>query len=108
MSTWEFTEASSWGDRPVARRISDVRPRGRLVVTGTIVAVGTVKVGRSESFSCEVDDGTGTMTVIFVGRTHLPGIEVGAKCTVEGTARVEKGGVAVWNPLYRLEPLAAQ
>lgn len=104
MSSSEFTEAASWGGRRVARRIADVDSRMRVVVTGTIIAMRTLNVGGSDSLSCEIDDTTGTMRVLFVGRDRVPGMHVGTRCTLEGTARGEKGDFSVWNPLYRLEP----
>ena len=74
MSTGEFTQAACWGGRPVARKIADVVPRGRVVVTGEL------------------------------GRRSVAGLAVGTRCTVEGTARMEDGRLVVWNPLYRIEP----
>ena len=36
MSTGEFTDAASWGGRPVAHKIADAVPGGRVVVAGTV------------------------------------------------------------------------
>jgi hypothetical protein len=102
-----FTSDACWGGRPVARRIADACPRYRLVVTGTITAIRVVELGESYGLRCELDDDTGQVALVFVGRAEIPGVVKGARCTVEGTAR--QGGdnqseLEVWNPLYRFEP----
>jgi RecG-like helicase len=103
VSSTEFTSASEWGGRPVARVIADARPRGRIVVTGTVVEVATIRVGHVISYRCLLDDGTGQVGLLFIGRNAIPGLVVGTRCTVEGTVRREDNGLVVWNPLYRLE-----
>jgi hypothetical protein len=48
-------------------------------------------------------DGSGEVGLLFLGRSSVPGIEVGARCTVEGTARMRSDRLVLWNPIYRLE-----
>jgi hypothetical protein len=98
-----FTEGSWWGGRPVARKIGEVVPRGRLVVTGTIVEAKMVLVVDIASYCCVVGDGTGQVDLIFLGRRVVPGLGVGSGCTVEGTVTYEGDRLVVWNPLYRLD-----
>jgi len=103
VSSTEFTDASEWGGRPIARVIADALPRGRIVVTGTVVEVATVRIGHARSYRCLLDDGSGQVGLLFIGRNAIPGLAVGTRCTVEGTVRREDDGLVVWNPLYRLE-----
>lgn len=103
MSSTEFTNASEWGGRPVARVIADALPRGRIVVTGTVVEVATVQVAHASSYRCLLDDGSGQLVLLFIGRNAIPGLAVGARCTVEGTVTRDDNWLVVWNPLYRLE-----
>ena len=51
-------------------------------------------------FEAELCDGTGTITLRFMGRTHIPGIVVGSHMTVEGTPGVEGGTLVMLNPVY--------
>lgn len=95
---------ASWGGRPVARRIVDARGRMRLVAKGTITATGVVRVALSYACRCELDDGTGQVALIFLGRSEIPGMVKGAPCTVEGTTRDEGAELVLLNPLYTLEP----
>jgi RecG-like helicase len=83
--------------------IADARPRGRIVVTGNVVEVATVRVGNASSYRCLLDDGSGQVGLLFIGRHAIPGLAVGTRCTVEGTVKREGDGLVVWNPLYRLE-----
>ena len=75
-----------------------------MVTTGTICSSETTEVGGSISFSCVLFDGSGEIGLLFLGRSSVPGIEVGARCTVEGTARMGPDHLVLWNPIYRLEP----
>jgi hypothetical protein len=103
VSSFEFTDAVCWGGRPVARRITDARPRRRLVVTGTIRGTETTIVGGSTSYACVLADGTGEIGLLFLGRQVIPGLVGGVRCTVEGTARMGDGRLVLWNPHYRIE-----
>ena len=104
MSSTEFYEDDVWGGRPVARKISDALPRARVVVSGVIDATGLNADYGTTSFECTLDDGTGKIALVFLGRRTVAGLSVGARCTVEGTAKIEGGRLVVWNPLYRIEP----
>jgi hypothetical protein len=74
---------------------------------GVIVAakVGSSKDGSPASlgYRCTLDDGTGQVDLLFIGRRLVSGLTVGARCHVEGTARMDRGPLTPWNPLYRLE-----
>jgi two-component system sensor histidine kinase KdpD len=104
MSSFEFTDAATWAGRPVARKAADTRSQGRVVVTGTIRTAQVVTRGSSPAYCCTLDDGTGQLDLLFLGRTGVPGLTVGTRCSVEGTATGTDGDrLVVWNPLYRLE-----
>ncbi len=103
MSTGEFIGPARSGGRPVARKIVDAVPRGRVVVTGVIYSTQVTKERGAASYVCRLDDGTGELGLVFLGRHSIAGMMVATRCTVEGTARMQGGGLTVWNPLYRLE-----
>lgn len=104
MSTFDFTQAHRWGGRPVAVTVRDAEPRGRVVVTGTILDLDVVDRGGVASLLGRLDDGTGQIDLLFLGRVDVAGLGKGIRCTVEGTARMGGGRLVIWNPLYRLEP----
>ena len=103
MSTGEFTQAACWGGRPVAHQIADAFPRGRVVVAGVIHSTEVTTEHGTASYLCVLDDGTGELELLFLGRRSVTGLGVGTRCTVEGTARMDGGRLVVWNPLYRIE-----
>jgi hypothetical protein len=84
-------------------RIADAAPRTRTVVTGTIFEVNTVSIGGARSCFVALGDQSGEIGLLFLGRPIVPGLVVGARCTVEGTVRLDGGRPVIWNPLYVLE-----
>jgi RecG-like helicase len=104
MSPGEFTEDACWGGRPVARKIADTVPRGPVVVTGLVHSTQVTTEHGTSSYLCMLDDGTGELGLLFLGRRSVAGLAVGTRRTVEGTARMEGGQLVVWNPIYRIEP----
>jgi hypothetical protein len=104
MSADEFTDAVCWGCRPVARKIAEAEPRGRVVVTGTIRSAEVLDRYGTLSYVCLLDDDTGEIGLLFLGQRGVAGMVAGTRCTVEGTARLADGRLMVWNPIYRIEP----
>jgi deoxyinosine 3'endonuclease (endonuclease V) len=49
-------------------------------------------------------DGTGAISVVFLGRRGLAGVDVGTRMLVEGTVGIHKSRLAIMNPAYRLLP----
>ena len=107
MSDWsDFTEAPCWGGHPVARSIAEAAPRRRVVVTGVISATRVTEECGTPAYECLLDDGCGELRLRFGGRRNVAGLDVGVRCTVEGTARGGDSQLVVWNPIYRIEPVA--
>lgn len=104
MSNFEFTGADTWAGRSVAGKVSEAGPRVRLVATGNICGFSLIDIGGSRSASYRLDDGTGQVDLVFLGRPRVAGLSCGTRLTIEGTCRMEQGKLTVWNPLYRIEP----
>ena len=49
-----------------------------------------------------MEDGSGQLVVVFLGRREVPGIGVGTHLTVEGRVLVHHSRWIVLNPLYTL------
>jgi two-component system sensor histidine kinase KdpD len=90
--------------RHVATRISDVRSQDRVRLAGTILAAGTVAVGRGPAWRCVLADGTGELDLLFLGRAVVAALAEGTRCTVQGTAIPRQGRLTMWNPRYEIEP----
>ena len=84
----------------VAEKIRNARPRGRVSVTGGVVSSAPTRHGGSIACRVEIDDGTGTLALLFFGRGSIPGLIVGACVRVGGTALPDGTGLVIWNPRY--------
>jgi hypothetical protein len=82
--------------------ISAVVPRRPTMVAGQVVAVAA-HVRPWVRLCVELCDGTGTITLRFLGRTEIPGIVRGCHLRVEGTPWMEEGLLVMINPLYEFE-----
>jgi RecG-like helicase len=87
---------------PIAAR--DVRWRNRATLEGRIRSVYVGPVSGSPALEAELYDETGGITLIFLGRRSIPGVEPGAKMRVEGMVGETEGYLAMFNPSYRLLP----
>jgi amino acid transporter len=82
--------------------IADVRRRQRGTVEGRITTLRVQPARGSDSLECVIEDGTGTMSVVFTGRRQIGGVESGARIRVRGTASIYRNRLAVFNPVYTL------
>ena len=51
-------------------------------------------------FDVEITDGTGSITLRFIGRDAVPGMRPGRCVRVQGTPAEEQGRLIMLNPLY--------
>ncbi len=87
--------------------IGSVEHRKRVRVAGRVRAVNVQPWSGVPTFECMLVDGTGALTIAFLGRREIPGIEPGTKLIVEGAIGSHHGQLAMLNPLWEfLEPVA--
>ena len=109
MSGWLPGGSTHWGGRPVARTVSEAGPRQRVVLTGTPdlgdrpAPPGPGGPARPADprpyLEAELDDGTGTLTLRWLGREPSRGSPSAPLLTAEGTVLVEHGRHVVLNPI---------
>jgi len=76
---------------------------GRAVVEGRIRVVEIKPVERNSVLACEISDGTGALTALFYGRSHIPGLVCSARVRLRGTVGFRADGHPVMiNPAYEL------
>jgi two-component system sensor histidine kinase KdpD len=51
---------------------------------------------------CTLDDGTGQVDLVFVGRDRVPGVKQGVNCTAKGVVSLDAGRGVLLNPWYCL------
>ena len=104
--------ATQWGGRPVARTVAEAAPRCRVILTGTVRSVairrgrtfgGPLLVSKPSPYvDAELDDGTGNITLRWLGRVWVHGVSCGTPLEVEGTALTDHHHLVVVNPFYSL------
>ena len=51
---------------------------------------------------CTLVDETGGISLVFLGRRSIAGLDLGATLTAEGMVIDQRGRLAIINPLYQL------
>jgi hypothetical protein len=83
--------------------IGEITGPGRAVVEGRIRVVEIKPVERNSVLSCEISDGSGQLTAMFYGRSHIPGIVCSARIRLRGSVGIRADGHPVMiNPAYEL------
>jgi len=77
---------------------------GKASVIGRVRAVEIRPVEQNCVFEATIADDTGALTAMFYGRTHIPGVEPGARLRLDGKVSMREGGPAMINPAYQLLP----
>lgn len=85
-----------------AIRIADAEPRKTARVAGRVAAVRVEASDAPPQFAIQIDDGSGRMDAIFMGRRSVPGIEPGAHVALEGTVCASESLLRMFNPRYEL------
>jgi hypothetical protein len=76
----------------------------RVRVTGALGRVRPGVPGGPPMLRAELGGGRDAVTVIWLGRTSIPGIEPGRAVAVEGTLALRHGRKVMYNPRYELSP----
>ncbi|MBR7832981.1 amino acid permease [Actinospica durhamensis] len=84
--------------------VREVRWRNRATLEGRIRSVYVGPASGSPALEAELYDETGGITLVFLGRRSIAGIEPGARVRVEGMVGETEGYLAMTNPTYRLLP----
>jgi hypothetical protein len=91
----------------VATAISAAVSRRRATLEGRITAVRTY-ARPWVRFDVEMTDGTGSLTLRFVGRRAVPGMRPGRRLSVQGTPAEDHSTLVMLNPLYEFRPDCCQ
>ena len=93
-------------DRPIPSQgvnaIGSLTKSGRATVEGRIYAVEIRPVERNTVLAAEIADSTGQLTALFYGRSHIPGLDCGARIRFRGPVGIQDGEPVMINPAYEL------
>jgi amino acid transporter len=82
--------------------IIDAQWRDRVVIAGRVRSVRVAPLHDAPTLEIVLVDETGAISVVFLGRRALAGVEVGTRMSVEGMVGVHKARLAILNPTYHL------
>ena len=109
---------SKWADTPEAHQrnlrethatgeavaIADAPEREPVVVNGVLRTVTLRPRGGVPALEAELDDGSGVITVVWLGRRRITGVDPGRSMTVTGCIGRQGGVPLMFNPRYELRP----
>jgi amino acid transporter len=90
------------GVLPGHQPIGDARWRRRVKLSGRVRSMRVAPLHDAPTLELVLVDGTGGISVVFLGRRALAGVDVGTKMSVEGTVAIHQSRLALLNPIYEL------
>ena len=84
--------------------IADAPEREHVVVNGVLRTVTLRPRGGVPALEAELDDGSGVITVVWLGRRRITGVDPGRSVTVAGCIGRQSGVPIMFNPRYELRP----
>jgi hypothetical protein len=93
-------EISHYSENRIA--INQAQWRKRAHVRGKVSSIRTAPSGGAPRVEVEVWDETGGITLQFIGRRNIVGLDVGSTICAEGMVGEEDGALTILNPSYEL------
>lgn len=87
-----------------ATPIVECRDREAVCILGTLRTVTFRPRAGVPALQAELWDGTGAVTVVWLGRRSIPGIDPGRAVKVRGRITALGGQRVIYNPVYELRP----
>lgn len=84
--------------------IADAPEREHVVVNGVLRTVTLRPRGGVPALEAELDDGSGVITVVWLGRRRITGVDPGRSVSVAGCIGRQGGVPIMFNPRYELRP----
>ena len=82
--------------------ISEIQWRRRAQVQGRVTSIKAAPRGAAPTLQIEIWDETGGVSLQFLGRREIAGLEVGSQLRAEGMVGEEEGSMVILNPSYEL------
>jgi RecG-like helicase len=95
-------EIREWADSVAGTtRIAEAPSRKPVRVAGAVRRL-TIRP-REDSMEAVISDGTGEVTSVWTGRSHIPGLSLGTRMILEGVLARERERVRIVNPKYEFD-----
>jgi len=82
--------------------IGEIQWRKRAKVQGQVTSIKSAPRGAAPTLQVEIWDETGGVSLHFLGRRDIAGLEVGSQLRAEGMVGEENGSMVILNPSYEL------
>ena len=82
--------------------IGNITWRKRAHIQGRVTAIRTAPSGSAPMIDVEIWDETGGVTLQFLGRREIRGLDVGSELRAEGMVAENEGKMTILNPSYEL------
>ena len=91
-------------DVPGVTPIGEAQPRQEVTVAGEITSLRIVPRAGTPSLEATINDGTGSLVVVWTGRRNIPGVSPGKRLVLSGRGAPQGAGhrLTVFNPRYEL------
>jgi hypothetical protein len=83
--------------------IGKIQWRKRAHVVGKVTAIRPASMSAAPTLEIEIWDETGGVTLQFLGRREIAGLEVGATMLAEGMVGEQNGSLTILNPSYEIQ-----
>lgn len=81
--------------------ISSCNERKRADIAGVVIEVHSAE--EPPTYTAKLDDGTGQITLVWVGRKSVPGLVVGSQVNAQGTvSKAADGSLRILEPRFSL------
>jgi RecJ-like exonuclease len=88
--------------RTGCRMVADCARGQEVKVSGRLRTVVYTPRTNLPTLEADLFDGSGTVTLVWLGRRRIAGIEPGREMTVRGRVAVRDGRLVIYNPHYEL------
>ncbi|HET7529573.1 MAG TPA: OB-fold nucleic acid binding domain-containing protein [Mycobacteriales bacterium] len=92
------------GEGVGATPLVECRDRSPVTVFGTVRAITIRPRAGVPALEAELFDGSGTVTLVWLGRRTLAGVDAGRQLRASGRLTTGEGRRLIYNPRYELVP----
>lgn len=104
----EAAELTEHARESGAESIGACRRGEKVRVCGTIRSVALRPMAKTPTLEAEIYDGTGHLTLVWLGRRRLAGVEVGRMVEAWGRVTCPHEEPVIFNPDYALLPTSVE
>ncbi|GAA1209304.1 OB-fold nucleic acid binding domain-containing protein [Prauserella alba] len=102
VETLDADDLSEKSEASGAQRACDCRCGDEVIVLGRLRSVELCPASEAATLEAELFDGTDEVTLVWLGRRRIPGIEPGRTIKARGRMADREGRKVLYNPYYEL------